>query len=144
MLKDGQNCYYNDGVDEIPLKIWSHFSTIRYIFEGPTIVSGALPHRYRIYDTLNRRGGWGRMHRDADPPNWKFICVNCQCGVPALRCFYLIPKRPADDLTDRHKTTKGPRTTRRMDERTAILYCHSGYLNPWPEAACVACNYGTH
>ena len=49
----------------------------------------------------------------------------------------LIPKMFVDDQTDRHKVTKGSRTTR----RTEILYCHSGYTNPWPASACAARNY---
>ena len=40
----------------------------------------------------------------------------------------------------RTKITKGPWTTGRTD----ILYWHSGYLNPWPVAACAAHNYGLH
>ena len=47
------------------------------------------------------------MHRDAGPPNWKFICINFQCGGIALQCIYLSPKSPTYDQTDKHKTTKG-------------------------------------
>ena len=73
------------------------------------------------------------MYRMDVSPNWKCICINFQCGVPASRCIYLSLKSPADDWTDRHKITKGPRTTKRTDARMDF--------NPWPAAACSVRNY---
>ena len=55
------------------------------------------------------------MHRNAGTPNWKYICIHFQCGVPASQWIYSSPKRRVDDQTERHKITKGPRTTRRTD-----------------------------
>ena len=92
------------------------------------------------------------MHCDAGSPNWIYICINFQCEGPASRCIYSSPKIPTDYQTDKHKNIKSPRMTGRMDGqtdrqtggwtdiRTYILYCHSGYLNPCPAAACAVRN----
>ena len=65
------------------------------------------------------------MHCEAGPPHWKFICINFQCGGPALRCIYLIPKIPTNYHTDRHNITKGEQATGqtdgRQDDRSEIL-----------------------
>ena len=53
------------------------------------------------------------MHRDSGPPHWKLVQKK-------------LAKRPADN---------------QMDGWTDILYCHSGYLKPWPAATCAARNY---
>ena len=63
------------------------------------------------YRKVERETDRHKMHRDAGPPNRKFICINFQCECPAPRCIYLRPKRLTDDHTERQKITKGPRTT---------------------------------
>ena len=47
------------------------------------------------------------------------------------------PRGWSDRKTENHKRPADDRT----DGRTDILYCHSEGLNPWPTAACAACNY---
>ena len=84
------------------------------------------------------------MHRDAGPPNWKFICINFHCGGLPLRCIYKIPKRSMDDQTDRHKITKYLRTTGRTDGQMDIFFYHSGDLNLYAAATRAAFNYELH
>ena len=54
--------------------------------------------------------------RHSGPPNWTLIQIQ--------------------------KSQTGPRTSGRTDGWTDILYFNSGYLNPWPVAACAARTYG--
>ena len=49
---------------------------------------------------------------------------------------------PKLEINTNKKSTKGPGTIGQTNRRTDILYCHRGYLNPWPADACAAHNYG--
>ena len=55
------------------------------------------------------------MHRDAESPNWERICIDFQCGGPAMQCIYSSPKRSEHNQTDRQKIIKGPQTTGQTD-----------------------------
>ena len=72
-------------------------------------ISSTGPHWYPLDPSM------GKIHRDAGPPKWKYICVHFQCGGPASRCIHSSPKKPADDQTNRHKITRGPWTTVQTD-----------------------------
>ena len=77
--------------------------------------------RQRDRETERQR----HWHISSTRPNWGTLS---RCWTHTL------------EINTNTKIAKVSRTTGQTD----IFYWHSGYLIPWPEAACVALNYGPH
>ena len=110
---------------------------------NPWPVATCAAHNYRPREWSPKSDTDERTDRNirSTGPHWDPL-------DPILGDKYTPTLDPTLEINKNKKTEKGPWTTVRLDGRTygrtELLYCYSGYFNPWPAVACNAHNYRPH